>query len=85
MGCLALAGLVSRALVLALAFAAMAVMFAAEGIRALRKDPYDLQELRRVHEQAEVEDCPESAFCPFCSEVYDSDLKVCPNCRRSPF
>lgn len=86
--CLLLTALFARALFLGVVFAVGAVYFAAVGIKALREDPYDLRLLREIEERKEKMKKTEgnegqSVFCPFCAEVYDSRLKVCPNCGRS--
>ena len=79
---LLLAGLSIRFALVSMAFAFGAIVFALEGIRSLRKDPYDLSELRRIHEAAELEE-NHDVFCPHCAEVYPSNYPVCPHCRRS--
>lgn len=86
--CLLLTALFSRSLVLGVVFAIGTIYFAAAGIKALREDPYDLRLLREMEERKRKteqtqSDELKSVFCPFCAEMYDSRLKVCPNCGRS--
>jgi len=86
--CLLLTALFARSLVLGVVFAFGTVYFAAVGIKAMREDPYDLRLLREMEEnkaksKKTESDTEKSVFCPFCAEVYDSRLKVCPNCGRS--
>jgi membrane protein implicated in regulation of membrane protease activity len=50
------------------------------GVRRLRRK-YDLNELRRIHERAEVEG-GETHYCPSCAEAYSAEFPVCPNCGR---
>lgn len=70
------------------------ISFAVAAIAAARQrrsDPYDLDELRRVHERdvvdsIEVEEPTEydSVHCLYCGTDFSVRLPVCPECRRSP-
>ncbi|MCH8274289.1 MAG: hypothetical protein IH851_05815 [Armatimonadetes bacterium] len=89
---LVLAGLFARlSPLIGLLFSCGVIYFAAAGVFALRRDPYDLRQLRDVHEEEEVrkarmEETPsegDSVYCPYCSTVYASDLPTCPQCGRS--
>jgi hypothetical protein len=58
-------------------------------IRGSRRATYSLEDLRRVHEKAEIDalEVPEpedfdSVRC-LCGAVYNKRLPVCPECRRS--
>lgn len=53
------------------------------------RDEYDLELLKDIHEQKEIDKIDHVAadadvVCPHCGSVYGSVFKVCPHCRRSP-
>ncbi len=82
------------ALLLSLGFGLGAVIHWASGLRLRRKDPYDLSELARVHEEEErraIEDelmemdSAGNAVCLTCGNHFDPKLHVCPRCGRSIF
>lgn len=65
-------------------------ILAIEGARIwkARSDPYSLDGLRRVHEQALFEEADSihiaadaDVVCPACGTVFGSDLPQCPVCR----
>jgi hypothetical protein len=69
------------------------VLFLGAIVWALRerrpRDPYDLSELRRIDEEAELAEAgwestdeADEIVCPACGAVRASRLPVCPNCRR---
>lgn len=74
---------------LCLSFAALAGLVSSLW-KGSRKDRFDLDELRRLHEREQVRSLREEvehadadqAFCTFCGEVYDPRLRACPNCKR---
>ena len=57
----------------------------------LRRDAYDLAELKRVHEEEELRALdpeaamgdPESVICPRCMTEYPARLGACPRCGVS--
>jgi hypothetical protein len=91
LGFLAAAGLVVRFLLLAVVLLGGSIYFMVKAFQKVRKDPYDLSELRELHEREllrdqMMEEPPNSShviYCPFCSTVYREDMKVCPHCGRS--
>lgn len=67
------------------------LVFAVLGLLALRqrRDPYDLQLLREIHEREEMlkarvpDPHGDLVYCPYCSDVYSSEYPMCPKCGRS--
>lgn len=88
---LAAAGFVARFLLLAVVLLGFSIYLMSKAFQKARKDPYDLSELREIHERELVRDqrldepmnSSHVIYCPFCSTVYQEDLKVCPHCGRS--
>jgi hypothetical protein len=62
-----------------------------EGVKPLlrRRNPYDLDQLRRIHEEeelraidpGEVSQEAEWVVCPHCGNRYRTRLLICPNCK----
>lgn len=93
--------ILGMAVYVAMPFVAM-LLFGASGVAAIwaislmfapllrPRDPYDLDELRKVHEKEEVrtliaEEVPvgdvDKVLCACCMEEYDQRLRSCPRCR----
>lgn len=76
----------------ALSAAALVWAFAAAvwpRMRRLRRDPYDLDSLRELHEREELREIEhddveyDSVVCLHCQAVYSNRLPACPRCGHS--
>ena len=71
--------------------AAIGALIAGLGPKLRRRDAYDLEELKRVHEQEELRELdpegalgePERVVCPRCMNDYPFRLGACPRCGSS--
>lgn len=77
--------------VLGLGFFLAALATFARDLWLRSRDPYDLRELKRIHEEEELRrlelpdaDELEQVVCPNCGWVYSSRFPICPECRTSP-
>lgn len=76
---------------LALGFVLAAIAVFIRDMLISRKDPYDLGELRRIHDQEELGDLEpleptnfDQVLCRHCGAVYSSRFPICPDCKMSP-
>jgi hypothetical protein len=74
--------------VVVVAAALMAILAVVAMVPRPKPDPYDLSELRRIHEREELRSlrdglgaaASESVYCLMCSQPYDARFPTCPHC-----